>query len=139
MGRLVSFMVLKNTTKMIADIGTKALPDGQFEYLRDEMNGYSLVKANHPSYELPSYVYNGVMTEWNDCDDRIFLIVKRRIADYTVLPIKAQTSWLQRKMRHTVLDVTMVGNLDVTKNISVLHMGPADLRASCLEIGLWEN
>ena len=55
--------VLKNTTKMIADIGTKALPDGQFEYLRDEMNGYSLVKANHPSYELPSYVYNGVMTE----------------------------------------------------------------------------
>jgi hypothetical protein len=30
----------------------------------------------------------------------------------------------------------MVEDLDVTKNISVLLMEPADLRASCLEIDL---
>jgi hypothetical protein len=53
--------VLEHTSRMIADIGTKALPDGQFEFLRDEMNGYSLVKSKHPLYKLPSYVYNGAM------------------------------------------------------------------------------
>ena len=53
--------VLKHTTRMVVDIGTKALPDGQFEYLRDQMNGYSMVKSVYPSYELPSFVYNGVM------------------------------------------------------------------------------
>ena len=41
---------------MIADIGTKALPDKQFAYLRDKMNGYALVKLNHPNYKLPPYV-----------------------------------------------------------------------------------
>ena len=33
-------------------------------------------------------------------------------------------------MEHTVLDVTLVENLIVTKNISVMHMKPADIRAS---------
>ncbi len=31
------------TARMLADIGTKALPDVQFSYLRDLINGYSLV------------------------------------------------------------------------------------------------
>ena len=44
------------TTEMWADIGTKALPDTQFEYLRDKMNGYSLVKEHWPEYKLPSYI-----------------------------------------------------------------------------------
>ena len=44
------------TEKMLADMGTKALYDDQFTYLRDQMNGYSLVKCNHPSYVLPAYV-----------------------------------------------------------------------------------
>jgi hypothetical protein len=54
-------------TDMLADLGTKALADGQFVYLRDWMNGYALVKLHHPSYALPPYVsrgkkYNGIQT-----------------------------------------------------------------------------
>jgi hypothetical protein len=44
------------TAKMLADIGTKALPDAQFAYLRDLINGYSLVLRHHPTYPLPPYV-----------------------------------------------------------------------------------
>ena len=44
------------TKEMLADIGTKAFADKQFMYLRDGMNGYSMGKKHHPSYELPSYV-----------------------------------------------------------------------------------
>ena len=44
------------TKEMWADVGTKALPGSQFAYLRDAMNGYSLVKKHHPSYDLPSYI-----------------------------------------------------------------------------------
>ena len=45
-----------DTRDMVADIGTKALPDKQFIYLRDKLNGYSLVKKHRPSYKLPAYV-----------------------------------------------------------------------------------
>jgi hypothetical protein len=45
-----------NTSDMYADIGTKALPDKQFAKLRDGLTGYSLVKAHHPEYQLPTYV-----------------------------------------------------------------------------------
>jgi hypothetical protein len=48
--------VYVTTHEMVADIGTKALPDKQFAYLRDKLNGYALVKINHPTYVLPSYV-----------------------------------------------------------------------------------
>ena len=48
--------VYVTTNEMVADIGTKALPDKQFAYLRDKLNGYALVKTNHPAYVLPSYV-----------------------------------------------------------------------------------
>ena len=41
---------------MVADIGTKALPDRQFMYLRDVMNGYAVIKHHHPAYPLPAYV-----------------------------------------------------------------------------------
>ena len=44
------------TARMLADIGTKALPDPQFAYLRDEINGYALVRQHHPSYPMPAYV-----------------------------------------------------------------------------------
>ena len=44
------------TLDMLADIGTKALGDKQFAYLRDLLTGYSLVKAHHPTYRLPTYI-----------------------------------------------------------------------------------
>jgi hypothetical protein len=47
------------TAKMLADIGTKALPDSQFAYLRDFINGYALVARHHPSYQIPPYVSRG--------------------------------------------------------------------------------
>jgi hypothetical protein len=45
------------TTNMIADIGTKALPEATFVRLRDMMNGYALVKAKYPELQLPCYVF----------------------------------------------------------------------------------
>jgi hypothetical protein len=48
--------VYVRTDEMVADLGTKALPDRQFAYLRDKMNGYALVKKNHPAYKVPEYV-----------------------------------------------------------------------------------
>jgi hypothetical protein len=47
------------TDKMLADIGTKAFADKQFGYLRDQMNGYALVKEHHPTYSMPPYVVGG--------------------------------------------------------------------------------
>ncbi len=44
------------TARMLADIGTKALPDAQFVFLRDHINGYALVKKYHPTYPMPPYV-----------------------------------------------------------------------------------
>jgi hypothetical protein len=41
---------------MLADIGTKALSDAQFAYLRDLINGYSLVARHHPEYPMPDFV-----------------------------------------------------------------------------------
>ncbi len=40
---------MNETDNMLADIGTKAFADRQFWYLRDQMNGYALVKAHHPT------------------------------------------------------------------------------------------
>jgi hypothetical protein len=45
-----------DTTRMIADIGTKAFGDIQFAYFRDLLTGYSLVKKHHATYKLPSYI-----------------------------------------------------------------------------------
>jgi hypothetical protein len=44
------------TEDMLADIGTKALSDQQFCYLRDRLTGYALVRIHHPSYALPAYI-----------------------------------------------------------------------------------
>jgi hypothetical protein len=44
------------TARMLADIGTKALPDAQFAFLRDLINGYALVARHHPTYPIPAYV-----------------------------------------------------------------------------------
>ena len=50
----------KPTGQMIADMATKALPEGPFTMMRDIMNGYSLVKAAFPSKKMPEMVYKGV-------------------------------------------------------------------------------
>ena len=44
------------TGNMIADLGTKAFGDKQFAYLRDLINGYSLVARHHPAYPMPDFV-----------------------------------------------------------------------------------
>jgi hypothetical protein len=46
-----------STLNMIADIGTKALPEALFVKLRDMMNGYAIVKAKYPDLSLPDYVF----------------------------------------------------------------------------------
>ncbi len=46
------------TARILADIGTKALPDAQFAFLRDHINGYALVKKHRPTYPMPPYVKN---------------------------------------------------------------------------------
>jgi hypothetical protein len=45
--------------EMIADMGTKALPENPFVKYRDIMNGYSLVKAAYPNKQMSEYVYEG--------------------------------------------------------------------------------
>ena len=44
------------TVDMLADIGTKALGVKPFEYLRDLMNGYALVRLKHKGMDLPVLV-----------------------------------------------------------------------------------
>jgi hypothetical protein len=53
----------KRTDKMVADMGTKALPENPFVKLRDVMNGYALVKAAHPNKTLPDLVYKGNVSD----------------------------------------------------------------------------
>ena len=45
-------MIVKwlSTVDMVADLNTKALGRKQFEYLRDVMTGYALVKMRYPKY-----------------------------------------------------------------------------------------
>ena len=52
------FPIYTHTTTMLADMGSKALPEMPFIKFRDVMNGYALVKAHHPDKALPDYVYN---------------------------------------------------------------------------------
>ena len=47
---------LISTVKMIADVGTKALPEKQFKFCRDVLNGYALVRASRATMEMPSLV-----------------------------------------------------------------------------------
>ena len=47
------------SSDMVADIGTKAVPENPFVRLRDIMNGYSLVKAAYPNREMSPLVYGG--------------------------------------------------------------------------------
>ena len=42
-----------STLEMLADIGTKALGEKQFVFLRDLANGYALVRASNERAELP--------------------------------------------------------------------------------------
>ena len=53
----------KRTTKMIADMGTKALPENPFVVFRDVMNGYALVKAAYPNKKLSPLIYDGDVGE----------------------------------------------------------------------------
>ena len=46
-----------STLKMVADVGTKALPEKQFVFCRDVLNGYALVRASrNASVDVPSLV-----------------------------------------------------------------------------------
>ena len=49
----------RSTDRMVADMGTKSLPEGQFTLYRDVMNGYALVKAAYPGKKLSPLVYSG--------------------------------------------------------------------------------
>ena len=55
------------TKLMVADIGTKALPEDPFVRLRDVMNGYSLVKAAYPGKEMSPFVYNSSDKDVTPC------------------------------------------------------------------------
>ena len=48
--------VYKCTAQMVADFGTKALPEEQFKLFRDIVNGYGLVKHHMPDVKVPSMV-----------------------------------------------------------------------------------
>ena len=48
--------VYTSTLKMVADLGTKALDEKQFVFLRDLANGYALVRASGANVELPALV-----------------------------------------------------------------------------------
>ena len=48
---------------MVADVGTKALPENPFTMFRDVMNGYALVKAAYPNKTLSPLIYSGDVTE----------------------------------------------------------------------------
>ena len=45
-----------STLEMLADIGTKALDEKQFVFLRDLANGYALVQARGGAVDLPGLV-----------------------------------------------------------------------------------
>ena len=45
-----------STLKMVADLGTKALDEKQFVFLRDLVNGYALVRASGVNVKLPALV-----------------------------------------------------------------------------------
>jgi hypothetical protein len=45
-----------NTLKMLADMGTKALDEKQFVFLRDLANGYALVRLSRENAQLPAMV-----------------------------------------------------------------------------------
>ena len=51
------------TPLMVADYGTKALPEAIFVRHRDVANGYALVKAAYPDKQLPDYVYGGEVVD----------------------------------------------------------------------------
>ena len=48
----------RRTDKMIADMGTKALPENPFVLFRDVMNGYALVKAAFPDKQMSPLIYD---------------------------------------------------------------------------------
>jgi hypothetical protein len=50
------FPVYTNTLKMLVDMGTKALDEKQFVFLRDLANGYALVRLSRESVVLPAMV-----------------------------------------------------------------------------------
>ena len=46
----------KSTVQLIADLGTKFHGKERFEFLRDLMNGYALVRASQQEYDVPKNV-----------------------------------------------------------------------------------
>ena len=54
------FPTYVSTLRMLADLGTKALDEKQFVFLRDLSNGYALVRASGAEIELPVMVISAV-------------------------------------------------------------------------------
>ena len=52
----------RTTDTMVADMGTKSLPEGPFTLYRDVMNGYALVRAAYPQKKMSPLVYSGDAT-----------------------------------------------------------------------------
>jgi hypothetical protein len=53
----------RRTDVMIADMGTKALPENPFTKFRDVMNGYALAKAAYPEASWSPLIYGGDVKE----------------------------------------------------------------------------
>jgi hypothetical protein len=61
----------KRTNLMMADMGTKALPENPFVMFRDTMNGHALVRAAYPDLEMSPLVYSGDVSGVNESLKRV--------------------------------------------------------------------
>ena len=68
-GDLKVLPVYVRTLEMLADIGTKALDEKQFVFLRDLMNGYAVVRACNPEADLPSIIISAAELGMTSEDD----------------------------------------------------------------------
>jgi hypothetical protein len=53
----------RRTDKMVADMGTKALPEKPFVMFRDIMNGYAIVHAAYPNKKMSNLIYKGDVSD----------------------------------------------------------------------------
>jgi hypothetical protein len=56
----------RRTEKMVADMGTKALPENPFVLFRDIMNGYAIVRAAYPDKKMSELIYKGDISDMMD-------------------------------------------------------------------------
>ena len=78
--------VYKWTNLMLADIGKMALPDAQFEYLRDQMNGVEFCQMSRLSYN-PQLCYLKCSCSINAEEQVVMLRCCGRISDVHILAL----------------------------------------------------